>query len=233
MLTLGIILLVGASAAAIDTQFQLGIMDYIGFSAGSTVTGLTIANINLISLGQPADIPMNEGEEEMGGFGSVAYLGLRSNITAYPTEVTSHTSLENLCKLSGNYTFAAGRYFQELEFVPSSIKVISEPQGEHVGNHSFKITGEGHIAGAKEKQRGLARLLNNSYGVLILLRDDGSRIAYGSQNRPVRFKCTLDHGQNAADKTGLKIEFECDSFVPGYEYYGTIPLSGGTLPVTT
>jgi hypothetical protein len=89
---------------------------------------------------------------------------------------------------------------------------------------------EGFIAGTSTKNRGLARLINNSYGVLVLLREDGSRLALGSYQRPLSFKASIDEGQKAADKKGVLISFEASSFVPGYEYYGAIALDGTTLP---
>lgn len=192
--------------------------------------GAMKASIMLASLGQPDDIEFVEGTENMGGFGMTGYLGLRSHITTYPTLDTSNTSLESLATLVGNYVFAASRNFITIDFVPDTLKVSPESQGEHVGGNSFMIKGEGFIAGTGAKNRGLARLLNNSYGILILNKEDGTRLGLGTYQRPLSFKASVDEGQKASDKKGVLISFEASSYVPGYEYNGEIPLDGSTLP---
>ena len=68
----------------------------------------------MVSLGQPDDLTFEEGTENMGGFGSVAYLALRSNIVGYPTESTDHSSIENLAKLVGDYQLASNKYFNKI-----------------------------------------------------------------------------------------------------------------------
>ena len=216
----------------VDCYIQTGTFDTFSLSLGAGATKATIffMNINLVSLGQPADQTFEDGTENMGGFGCVGYLALRSHLPGYPTLSTDQSDVANLVKLIGDYTFATGRYFIKLDFVPETVKVTPEGQGEHVGGNSYKMKGEAFIAGTQAKQRGFSRLLNNSYGVLILLRDDGSRFGLGSELRPVKFRAVPNEGEKAADKKGVLISFESDSFVPGYEYYGTIPLTGSTLP---
>ncbi len=202
----------------------------IVMGAGAIKATIFFMGINMTDLGQPGDLEFIEGTENMGGFGMTGYLALRSHIDTYPTEETDHTNIGNLVKLIGDYVFITARNFITLDFVPGTIKVTPEGQGEHVGGKSFRIKGEAFLAATGINQRGYARLLNNSYGILILIRDDGSRVAFGSYQRPLEFKANPDFGGKAADKNGIMISFESDSFVPGYEYYGTIPLSGTSLP---
>lgn len=199
---------------------------------GVSKANIFLLNINLTTLAQPSDIIQADGEENMGGFGMVGYLALRSHIDSYPTE-GAQTDLDSLVKLDGNYAMKTDRKFMTLEFVPETIKLTPESQGEHVGGQSFKIKGEAFIAGTKAVQRGFARLLNNSYGILILNQDDGTRLNLGTYQRPVKFKVSTDEGQKAADKKGISITFESDSFVPGYQYDGTIILSAETLPAVS
>jgi hypothetical protein len=199
-------------------------------AAGSIKASVFFMGINMTTLGQPDDLEFTEGSENMGGFGMTGYLALRSHIDTYPTEDTSNTDVGSLVKLIGSYTFITDRNFITLDFVPGTVKVTPEGQGEYVGGKSFRIKGEAFLATTGINQRGYARLLNNSFGVLILIRDDGSRVAFGTYQRPLEFKTSPDFGGKAADKNGILISFESDSFVPGYEYYGDIVLSGSTLP---
>ena len=204
------------------------------FSAGiagvSTKAVIFFMTIDLSLLGQPDDIEYADGTENMGGFGMTAYIGIRSHITTYPTLDATQTDLESLVKLIGDYVFAASRNFITIDFVPDTLKVTPEAQGEHVGGNSFMIKGEGFIPGTGTRNRGIARLLNNCFGVMILIREDGSRLAIGNYQHPLEFKVGTDEGQKAADKKGVLVSFSTSSFVPGYEYYGEVPLDGSTLP---
>jgi hypothetical protein len=227
------LLAVGTGSFALMAWLN-GYFDFFSFGTAA-LSGkalmVVMFSINLSTLGQPADAKYVDGSENMGGFGMVGYLAIRSHIATYPTLDTTGATLADLVQLVGNYVFNSNRHFIEIHFVEDSIKVTNESQGEHPGGSSYKISGEGFIAGTDTTRRGLARLLNNSYGVVILKREDGTRIAFGDYERPVSFKVTVDEGQKAADKKGLVVTFSGNSFVPGYEYYGTIPLSGSvTLP---
>ncbi|MEI7597274.1 MAG: hypothetical protein WCK02_16110 [Bacteroidota bacterium] len=186
--------------------------------------------INLAELGQPSNLIFQEGTENMGGFGSIAYLGLRSHINSYPTESTDHSNIENLAKLVGSYGFNLGKQFIKMDCIPTTVGANSESQGEYVGSQSFKPKGVYMISGTGAQVRGYARLLNNSYGVVILTNDNGERIAYGTEQRPARFKSTVMEGEKPSDAKALKVEFETDSFVPGYIYEGDIVLDGIILP---
>lgn len=194
--------------------------------------GTGLASINLVNLGQVEDQEFADGTENMGGFGSRAYLALRSYIATYPALNVTDTSLENLVKLVGNFTMDTSRYFIKVDFANNTLGLTPESQGEHAGCRSFKLKGEGLISASGQAARGLARLLNNTSGVLILMRDDGSRLCLGDDKRPVVFKATMQFGNKAGDPVGIKLEFETDSFVPGYDYAGTILLDGETIPAS-
>ena len=207
-------------------NFNLHHIDF--FSAGTG--GASYATINMISLGQPDDLLFEEGTENMGGFGAVAYLGLRSHINTYPVENTDHSKIANLAKLVGSYVFNQGRHFIKLDCIPQTVGANGTGQGEYVGSQSFQNKGEFSISGSGADLRGYSRLLNNSYGVLILVNDNGERIAYGTEQRPVSFKATIAEGTKPTDAKLLKVEFTNDSFVPGHIYEGEIPLDGEILP---
>ena len=197
------------------------------------VGGVSLGMINMVSLGQPDDLTFEDGTENMGGFGSVAYIALRSHIAGYPTESTDHSDISNLAKLVGDFTFNAGKNFITADCIPQSVGLTSEGQGEHVGSQSFAIKGKFMISGTGAQAKGYARLLNNQYGVIVLINDNGERIVCGTYQRPARFKVSVPEGEKPSDTKALQVEFTADSFVPGYIYEGVITLNGGSLPAVS
>lgn len=207
-------------------SFFAGIFDPVS-------SGLVLGNFALASI-QDTDMSaweMQDGEENMGGFGQVVYLGLRSQITAYPTLPSeTATSFEDLVTLGGDFTFSTGKHFIKILVAPESMQYNPESQGEYPGAKSFSLKGSFIIPGMRADQRAIARILNNSYGILIIPQEDGTRICLGTETRPVHFSPKGKSGQKAADTKVFEFEFTTDSHVPGYNYNGTIPLDGVTLP---
>ena len=187
-----------------------------------------ITDQSLTDMGVAAD-----GEENMGGYGMVCYLALRSHIAGYPTAIAAEdaTTLEELCKLTGSYTFLTDKHFLQIEVAPESLYVNPVSQGSSPGTNSFQLTGGFTINGMKGKHKGVARILNNCYAILVIPNDDGTRTAYGSELRPLSFKSVKgESGKKAADAKKFDYEFVTDSFIPGYTYEGDIVLDGVTLP---
>ena len=207
-------------------QMINGIFDPV--SLGLSLANFTVANIQDSDL---AEWEMQDGEENMGGFGQVMYLGLRSQITGYPDLPDDPTSFDEMVTLDGSFTFSSGKHFIKILAAPKSIQITPESQGEYPGTKSFALNGKFTIPGMRNTQRAIARLLNNSYGVLIIPQDDGTRLCFGTENRPVHFTPKGDSGIAPADNKRFEFEFTTDSFVPGFGYNGTIPLDGETLPV--
>ncbi len=200
-----------------------GILGYIPIPENSLCTNFgLIANMTF---------PDVDGREAMGGYTSVAYLALKSDIATWPTEpnIETATNVNQLAKLIGNFTMAQSKYFYRVYVKPGTSQFQPEGQGE-VGGKSFKPKGQFFIPGIDDASMGLARMLNNKFGVLILPDPDGHhRICVGTEALPCEFKPTGDSGQKAADAKGFTFAFETDSFAPGWIYEGSIPLSGSTL----
>lgn len=214
----------------IAAMFGTGIFDSGGISlamAGIAYTGLTDTAFD--------DFEPNDGDENMGGFGQVAYLALRSHISGYPTipAPSVPTGLDELVALTGDFSFNTGKHFIKVLVAPGSLFASPESQGEYPGAKSFAIKGGFSIPGMKGKQRAMARILNNSYGILIVPEEDGTRMCYGSELHPLHFTPKGDSGKKAADTKRFDVEFTTDSFVPGYTYNGTIILDGETLPAVS
>ena len=190
-----------------------------------------------LALIQDADLnawQMQDGEENMGGFPQVMYLGLRSHITGYPTEPADNaTTFDQMVELSGDYAFAQGKHFIKILVAPNSAGFNPEGQGDYPGTKSFKIAGTFVIPGMKNQHRAIARLMNNAYGILIIPQDDGSRLAFGTEGRPVHFLPKGKSGDKPADAKQFTYEFNTDSHVPGFTYKGVIALDGVTLPAVS
>jgi len=199
--------------------------------------GLSLATIPFAftNLAEITSVEPNDGDENMGGFGQVMYIGLRSHIATYPTipAQTTPATMDELVALQGSFTFATDKNFIKVFVAPETLSVDPESQGEYPGAKSFRLKGSFIIPGMKGTQRAMARILNNSYGVVVIPEEDGTRMCYGTELRPVHFTPKGKSGKKAADTKNFEYEFVTDSFVPGYTYNGTIVLDGTTLPAVS
>lgn len=191
-------------------------------------SGVSVAVMSFASVTMPQTTGYEDGDENMGGFGVVAYLALHSDIATWPQEYTDPNTLEKMVKLHGNFAMVAQKYFLKIMVPADTLSNDPEGQGE-IGGRSFKNKGKFFIPGFDGENRGLARRLNNSRGVIIIPTDDGYRLMIGSENRPVQFMPSGKSGMKAADAKGFEYSYENDSFAPGYTYNGSIPLSGSTI----
>lgn len=189
-------------------------------------TGLAF---NFAALTVDASIGWQDGDEDMGGYGVTAYLGLYSHIETWPTIPANPTTMAELVTLVGNFVMATNKHFIKVKLAPNSLELNPESQGENVGQKSFNIKGSFIFAGSKSEQRAYARMLNNASGCLII-PDGNERICVGSEDRPITFKPKGKSGKKATDAKEFVYEFETDSFVPGYTYNGTVILDTETLP---
>lgn len=175
------------------------------------------------------DITMQDGEENMGGTAEHCYIALKSHIDTWPTlkTIVDGAELGDLVTLEGDFVMKDGKFFMKVEILRQTGKVSSENQGEdkgrsYINKAAFKIRGA-----TKAEAAGLARLLNNSSGVCIMIDNDGNRIQIGEENHPAYFKPSNDTGEKPADRSEYTYEVEADSFCPVKHYTGVIPLSGG------
>jgi hypothetical protein len=186
--------------------------------------------VNFGAIANPT-FPDIDGREAMGGYTSIAYIALKSDIATWPTQpdIETVTKVGDLAKLLGAFVMKEGKYFIKVMVKPGTSQFTPEGQGE-VGGKSFKPKGQFFLPGIDDETMGLSRLLNNKFGVVILPDPDGNhRICVGTEELPAEFKPTGESGQKAADVKGFTYAFEADSFAPGWIYEGAIPLSGGSV----
>jgi hypothetical protein len=203
-----------------------GVFDVV---SGLTGGAISIANFNpaLLSTDDLLRVP---GTENMGGFSAVVYFAPDSFITTHPTLQTSPDAIADLARLDGNFVMVNGKTFIKFDCVPNRVGVKPESQGEFPGARSFKDKGSFYIVGNEVTIAGWARYFNNITGTIIYNEISGNRRVFGNASLPVQFKATIEKGEKPADPVGLMVEWECDAFVSGPFYYGTIVLSSETLP---
>jgi hypothetical protein len=175
------------------------------------------------------DLTWEGPTENMGGFGSVAYFAAWEDIATWPTLMSSPTNDTQLVTLLGHFVMKADKYFIKVYVTPETADFKASNQGETDGQ-SFRNEGEYFYPGSAVATRALARKLNNSRGVLILVDPDGERVCVGTEAFPAFFKPSLAFGKAAADRKGLTVTFYQNHFVPGLIYNGPIPLSGSLVP---
>lgn len=168
--------------------------------------------------------------ENMGGFGSTFYWAFRQDISVWPTPNSAPTTALEAVKLTGNYTMVDSKKFIQLYSTPRTAGGSAESQGE-LDAKSFLNKLELFYPSTKEEAIAMARKFNNASGVLIAIDPNtNKRIQLGSQNLPCVVSAKVDWGKAPADRRGVTLTFETDSFVPNWFYEGPIPLSGSTIP---
>ena len=176
------------------------------------------------------DLTFEDNPENMGGFTCVAYLGFLPDIQTHPTRTANPTTDVEAIKLIGNYTMKALKNFIEVYVTPSTFDATAENQGE-TDSHSFHPKGEFLYPGTSIQALAFCRKINNARGVLIGINPNtGERYNWGTKDLPVTFKPKITFGKAPADRRGVTIEWECDSFAPAWIYEGSIPLSSAAIP---
>ena len=176
---------------------------------------------------------LNDNEpENMGGFESIAYFAFSRNITQWPTLVKMPDDDDEVVVLQGNFAFKDGEGFIQVYSTPGKTGYDAESQGE-TDCKSFHITGTLFQPTLGISPMALARKINNGHGVIIHTDMDGAvRYVIGDKYRPARFSASATGGKAASDLKGVTINYEADSFCPGYQYNGDIPLKNvGPQPV--
>lgn len=173
-----------------------------------------------------SDFEMSDGEENMAGMTERIYLALKSHISEWPKLKDDPQSLEDLVTTEGDFVMKEDKFFIKLDILRHSGGVTPENQGEDKG-HSFLNKLEFKLRGATKAQAaGLARLLNNSSGVVLAIDNDGNRIQIGDEDHPAYFKPTADTGKTPTDRSEWTYSVEADNFCPTIHYVGAIPLDG-------
>lgn len=179
------------------------------------------------------DLLFEDEPENMGGFTSIAYIAISRDIQTYPSVPSNPSTDEECTTLVGDYVMKTDKNFFQFYSTPGTAGVMSESQGE-LDAKSFKIKGELFYPGTSKEATALARKLNNAHGVVIMTDPNtGKRMNYGTSELFVTFSASVNYGKAHADRRGVTVTFETDSFVPAWFYEGEIPLSGSTLPAVS
>lgn len=220
MMLLGLVLI----AFSIANYFLDGVLDPTGFILGLGVTKASFAFTDMLFEDEP---------ENMGGFGSIAYIAVTRDIDVFPTIPSSPSTNEEASTMVGDFTMKTDKSFIQVYSTMGTAGVTAESQGE-ADAKSFRIKGELFYPGTGQDPLALARKLNNAHGVVIMVDPNtGKRNCWGTKDLYVTFSASCNFGKAAADRRGVTITFETDSFIPAWIYEGEIPLSGSTLPAVS
>ncbi|MBW6490838.1 MAG: hypothetical protein K0B15_06535 [Lentimicrobium sp.] len=180
-----------------------------------------------------ADLDWEDEPENMGGLTSEMYIGLSGHIATWPTLISNPQTDEEAVTLQGSFAMNLDKHFIKVYSTPDTAKLEPENQGETDGQ-SFKQKGELFYPGTRKEAVAFARKINNARGCIIGIDPNtGERYVVGSKEKPVYFKPSVSTGGAAADRRGVKLEFNSDSFLPFAFYDGAIPLSSGDIPALT
>jgi hypothetical protein len=203
----------------------------IAFFVSSCFAGAPDPTSAVLAMAPPFsfhDMNWDDEPENMGGFQIGCYLALTRDIETYPALTANPVTDDEAVTMLGNYAMKPDKFFVYVYTTPDTLSLKPENQGE-VDGKSFKLKGELFYPGTKTECMAFARKINNARGVLIAIDNDGERVIIGDKGHPVYFTPSLDWGKKAADRRGMTIAFESDSFCPGYKYNGTIPLDGSVV----
>ena len=170
-----------------------------------------------------------DGEDNMGGFTTQAFVCPISQIASFPALVDDPETAADKITLQGDFVCNDGASFKEVYITPETGKYDFANQGE-IDGQSFHITGDFLHPGSKDENLAFARDVNNSGAVMIMIENNGKRVVIGTPNLPCRFKPKGSLGTAPKDRKGINYEFAADSFVPLYRYLGVIPLEDSVLP---
>ena len=203
----------------------------IAYFVTSCIGGIPDPTSAVLAMAPPFalhDLEWADEPENMGGFQIGCYLALTRDIQTFPTLASNPSTDDEAILLQGEYAMKQDKAFIYMYTTPDTLSLKPENQGE-VDGKSFKIKGELFYPGTKAECMAFARKINNARGVLIAIDNDGERVVVGDKGHPVYFTPSLDWGKKAADRRGMTITFESDSFCPGYKYNGPIPLDGSVV----
>jgi len=175
------------------------------------------------------DLTFADEPENMGGFTSVAYLGFIPHILTHPSLASNPSTDAEAIKLIGDYGMKPDKHFIEVYVTPSTFAATAENQGD-TDAKSFHPKGEFLYPGTQLECLAFCRKINNARGILIGINPNtGERYNWGTKDLPVTFKPKVEFGKAPADRRGVTVEWECDSFAPAWIYEGSIPLSASTI----
>lgn len=149
------------------------------------------------------------------------------NIPTYPATIKSgETSVDNV------FTMATGKYFAQVDIINNNGQLTVESQGTF-GSKTFRNTYKGNAPGTEEEVTGLISELLNAEIIAVVPTRTGKFRVIGSEEFPAEITPSQDSGQSATDTNQTALEIAADDEVAAPFYYGTLPVSDGTLDCST
>lgn len=176
------------------------------------------------------DVPFCKGEIQTPGTRPHAYWIPKSSILKWPKlpvlAADSGVTLETVAVYKENFELVEDKHFIKIELVNNQ----NDFKAEQTGNDMVKLftnTATILVPGTSEKATGLAMMMNNEDGVLLVPQRDGKYRVIGSEAYTTTAKPSLDSGKASTDNNGITIEVSSEDVAPAPFYQGEILTSGG------
>jgi len=176
-----------------------------------------------------ADIAgLTDGEDNMGGTQLLAYYIPADDIQTFPDYAGSDT-LENLGKITDDFTLKAGKYWKELYATPDS-GMITDNKVEGNDHNTHESVYEFFLPGNKAQQIGFARAGSTAKMVVIVLEANNNRRVLGiKQGFPAMLTSNAGStGKSSEAQKGMTIQIKSFQNGPAPIYEGSVPLDGST-----
>ena len=170
------------------------------------------------------------GKKALAGIRRRIYYVPKSDIVTFPTlpAITgaSGQKMEDLAKLSGDFTLAADKYFQFIDLKDEASNVTFESAGEN-GSKLYNNQANAIVTGMGDDIKGFCRQALNDDLVYVYQNRDGSFCVIGNE----AFTCHTDPtGDTGTEPTGAittTLAIQCYDEAPVPSYAGKLYIADG------
>ena len=182
-----------------------------------------------------ANLDFAIGSVNPSGIGTTVYRIRKSHITAWPTIVDDPDAVgateAGMASYDGNFTTAAGKYWQKMYSTQGKGSITSETTGEtdckmfiNHGNFSFPDLSPAALGFSKAS-------VNDDF--VYIVKAAGRYHVIGSPDYRSNTSVAPTSGDSAGSAKGVTFTVDCPDVTPLPIYAGTIALEEGTLNLAT
>ena len=168
------------------------------------------------------------GQKSLPGIRRRLYYVPKADITLFPTlpEVTgaSGQKMEELAKLTGNFTLDTGKYFKFIDLKDEASNVTFETVGEN-GSKLFNNQATAIVAGMSDEVKGFARQVKNDDLVYVFQDRAGKFCVIGNEMFSTHTDPSGDTAAEATAATTATFSIQCYDECPVPTYEGELSLS--------
>lgn len=182
----------------------------------------------------PNSLDWCDGQTNTPGIRSKIYVTSKQNIVKWPTLANPETETDpvKLATYQGNFTLAAGKYWEKIDLLSDKSPITSETQGDKPSVTTLNKATFFH-PGATEKATAYARKANNADYVYLIQTRAGDWRLIGNESYQTKTKVSQKLGDTATSEMGTTIEVEVTDIMPAPFYTGEILTEDGILNAST